>query len=689
MLSQSETTPTAAAVAPRHRRFLVAANERVGALVASDRNGLPNSVVLAWFPALLGVVLIVLVALGITGSSTGFLHQFFSSDRDAALLAGEPQAIRSDEWAVQTAWTISQVEQGLPVENQTFPGGSDSTVQSDLPSTDWSVAFRPHLLGFLFLPLDNAAALKWWLPGLAMIAAAYLFLASLMPRRPLTAAALSVGFFFAPFFQWWYLPVTFWPVAWSFVVMAAAVWLIRGTRIWPKVVLSALAGYLTVTMGMGVYVPFIVPVVLVAVAFVVGLSLTRHPLDIAGTIVRRRVVQLIPLISAGVAGVTVLVIWLATRAETIERFLATVYPGQRFESTGDLGRDELVSLFGAPVTRALSTPNVPLGQNASEASTFFLIGLFLVVPLLWFLVRDRRSRKAVDWTIASVLAAGLVAVAFLLVPGWDGLAHALLLDRTTTERIRLAIGLLSVVGIALTVSRADEHRLVSGSRPPRVLALAATFLAALSIIVLFRYLFLRDAPIVTQGSGWMVLALGTLLAVYLFARGRALGGAAVFLAISAIGSAGVNPVYVGVYDLNDTRIVQQMKALQDDNPGAWVGIGGTFVPTAVLVHSGLPGYNGFQGAPPPEMWEQIDPSGSHEEAWNRLANISWVAGSGDPQPRNPAPDQIQMTFDSCDEFAQEEVTYVLALEELDQSCVREVVNTQEGPTNFFIYEVVR
>lgn len=652
-------------------------------------SGLPNSLVLWSFPAALAIVLIVLVLAGVTGSSTGFLNQFFSNDRDPALIVGHPQAIRSDEWSVQTPWTISQVEQGLPVINETFPGGSDSTVQSDLPSTDWSVAFRPHLLGFLFMPLDNAMALKWWLPAFAMMAAGYMFLVTLLPRRPVTAAVLSIGFFFAPFFQWWYLPITFWPVAWCFTVMMAVVVLLRGKRLWPRIAVSAVAGYTTVTMGMGVYVPFIIPVVFVAIAFVLGFFFTRGiqsvPLSFA-----KRFGRLSPLLIGGLAGVIVLVVWMMTRADTIARFLATVYPGQRFEHTGTLTKDGLVTLFGAPVTSGLGDANgLPLGANASEAATFFLTGLFLVVPLIWFLIRDRRLGRATDWTIVALLALGLLVAAFLLIPGWDGLAHLLLLDRTTTGRIRLALGLLSLLAVAIMIVRADEQVRVTGRRPPRVWALGATVLAGLTLAYLLRYLFLRDAVIVTQTWVWIVVAVLGLSAIYLFSRGWALLGAVSFLVMSLLGSASVNPVYEGVYDLNDTALVGEMKSLEQDKQGLWVGVGESFLPTAVLVQSGLSGYNGFQGAPSPEMWDQIDPTGANETAWNRLANISWVDGTGEPNPRNPWPDQIQMTFDSCSTFAQDRVEYVLADKALTQGCATLVKEVVEGPSTFYIYEVHR
>lgn len=652
---------------------------------APSAAGLPNRWVLGIFPALVFVLLVVFVGLGVTGSSTGYLNQFFSTKADPALIAGHPQPVRSDEWAVQTAWTISQVEEGLPVMNHTFPGGIDTTVQSDLPSTDWSVAFRPHLLGFYFLPLNNAMALKWWLPAFALIVACYLFAVTLLPRRPVSAALLSVGFFFAPFFQWWYLPVTFWPAAWCFATMAAAVWMLRSRSRRARLAWAAAVAYLTVTMGVGVYVPFIVPSIYVALFVIVGAVLGRRN---ELTPFRERLRRISPLIGAGVIGVAILVLWVVTRLGTIERFLGTVYPGQRFEHTGHMDFHALLALLGAPVSPGLGdVGGQPLGGNPSEASTFFLVGLFLIVGFAWLIWHDRRTARSIDWLVVTTLAVGVLFIVFLLVPGWDLIAHLVLLDRTTDGRLRIGLGLLSVVAMVLYAERTDAHR-AAGRRLPHWVPAASGVLALIAVGGLCVDLLRWHAPIVTASSTWIVTSVLFLVSVTVLSAGAMFVASAGFLVMSVIASSGVNPLYVGVYDLNRTAVMKQMKSVQRADPGRWVGVGDGFLPTALLVQSGLPGYNGFQGAPPRKMWKQIDPAGRYEQEWNRLANISWVSGSGAPDPRNPAADQIQMTFDSCASFAQHHVEHVVSVGRLDQACLSLDKTVKQGPTTFSIYDVV-
>lgn len=668
--------------------------ERYARAVAPTADGLPNARVIAIPLLILAAVLVGLVAFGFTGSSTGIMHSAISSTPDDDdLIAGEPQPIRSDEWFVQTTWTISQVEQGLPLRNETFPGGMDATVQHDLPSSDWSAALRPHLLGFFFLPLDQAMALKWWLPGFALIGAVFLFAVTILPRRPVAAAALGVGFFFAPFFQWWYLSITFYPAAWAFLVMAALVWCMRARRRVGAWILAAVTAYLTATVGTGIYVPFIIPVVVVVVAFAIGLAAMPR---FEGDRLRDRVRAVVPVLVAGVLGAALLAVWAVTRWSTIVGFTSTVYPGERLQPTGQAGLRELGALLSGPLSPTLETAGgLPFGANSSEASSFLLPGLFVAVTALWLIVERRRARAGWDWLSIATLAAGAVMLAFMLVPGWDLLSHLLFLDRTTYGRLRLGFGVLAVVLVVLVAWRVQGRAEYTDRRLPAWVPLASAALAtgATALMLWSAARYADVAQYFPQTSRWMLLAGVVFLVLYvgsvwLFGRGALTAGALVLLVISVVSTAGVNPLYRGVLDLRSTNAAAEIERLSSEQPGEWVGISATPLPTMLLVESGAPSFNGFQSAPSREMWSQIDPASRYEATWNRLANVSWVAGEGAPDPRNPAPDQIQMTFDSCDAFAQDNITWVLAETPLDQSCLRPVSVITDGPTTTRFYEVV-
>lgn len=643
--------------------------------------GLPNGRVLLVGLLVLLAVWIVLVATSINGTSSGAFFPLIYAGHDPALLLGSPNLIRTDEWNVQTVWAIAQFEQGLPAVNGTFPGGMDATIPQDLPRVDWSAVFRPHLWGFWIMDVGHAQAWKWWLPVFAVAASVYVFALVYLPTRPVTSMVLAVAFAASPFFQWWFLQTTLWPIAWGFVVLAGTIWALRAQSARSLWVWLPLIGYLTVVMGMGIYVPFILPVVLVVAFTLIGIAISAAR-ERGWALVLRRVGA---VALAGIAAGIVLGIWLVTRWEAVSAFLSTAYPGERLEQTGRAADPRSVAaLMGSSFTNALKHAGTFLDGNASESATFFLPGLFLAPVIAWLIWRARRDAQPFPWAPVMAYAGALLLLAFIFVPGWDPIAHLLFLDRTTAGRARIGLGFASFVVVVMALGSISKKRrpgwLVSSLGPLAFVVLQAAIAFGLS----------RMAPELLALSGfWWVVTLVSAFAILAAGRGWRLPAALALLAVSVAGSANVNPLYRGVFDLRETEASQTIEAIDDEDPGVWVGLGGKLT-TAMLLESGVQAFNGFQGAPNEDMWDIIDPDQRFEYEWNRLAGISWAAGEGEPVVTNPYADQISVTFDGCSAFAQEHVTYVLSDETQspDDACLREVDSFDLNQTDLTIWEVV-
>jgi hypothetical protein len=655
---------------------------RYDAFVMPRADGLPPLRLLLAFPAVLLVIGIVLVGLGLNGSSSGAFHSALSSADDPALISGHPQQIRSDEWNVGTVWTIAQVQQGLPDRTATFPGGMDAALPYDLPHRDWSIVFRPHQLGYLLLDVDHGTAWRWWSMGLALIAAAYCFVLVVLPRRPVVAAVLAVGFFYSPFFQWWYQSTTFWPVTWALVVLAALTWSARSGSRRSGLAWAPLVAYLTAVMAMGIYLPFIIPVALVVAAFAVGLvvDLLRRgvgPRDVA--------LRLAPTIAAGLVGAAVTGVWLVGKAATVGAFLGTVYPGARLTPTGSGGALSATRSLASAFSEALQNSSGFLGVNSSEAASFFLVGAFLIPVVIWAVRRQRRTGGVLPWVAVALCAVLVLFMAFTLVPGWDPLARLLMLDRTTPERAKIGVGLASFALLAVVIRYADD----AGTRPARIVAWSAAglFLLTQAAVAVAVVVVLGADELWSSAPAWWAFALLSAAAVLLLARRRVAAGAALFALVSVASTAGVNPLYSGVYDLRESAASRAVVALDTAAPGRWVGVGDLVVP-AILLESGVEAYNGTQGAPSREMWALVDPPGRFEPLWNRIGGVRWVAAAGEPVVSNPAPDQILVTFDACSAFAQAEVDYVLADTTMPEGCLERVSTHPTPGRPIVVYRVV-
>lgn len=647
-------------------------------------DGTPKLSVLLWFPILLLIAGVALVGLSINGSSSGAFYSQIHSGSDPALLQGTPEQIRSDEWNVGIVWTISQLQRGLPARNETFPGGMDAELPFGLPHRQLSVIVEPQLWGFLFLDADHGVAWKWWFPGLSLIAASYLLILMLNPKRPTIAAVLSVGFFFSPFFQWWYQTSTLWPVTWGALTIAGMVAAIRSRSARSRWLWAIGVSFLTAVMGIGIYAPFIIPVVLVVLFFGIGLATQSVR---SGMKVRELVRRLWPTLIAGLVGASVIGIWLAFKADTVSGFLNTVYPGQRLTPTGSGTVISLARTIGSSFSESLLTSGGFLGINSSEASTFFLMGVFLLPAAAWAIIRVAKKATVLPWTTIALAVALIVFLAFMFLPGWDALARILFLDRTTSDRLRIGIGFASFVLVGCVIRDLDA----SLERVPRTIAWITGGVFLVSQIAIGGAVWFVQGPDKLWGSAWnwWIIAIVSTVAIAAVARRHFVVGTAGFLVVALASSAAVNPIYIGVLDLRETRVSQAIVKLDTGKPAAWVGIGGPLV-TGLLLESGVEAYNGTQGAPSKKMWDAVDPHHKYNNEWNRIGGVIWGAGAGEPKVINPAPDVILATYDACSRFSKDFVGYVLSDDaNLKSPCLAKVSAFALPHSTMTIFRVVK
>nr|WP_284253242.1 hypothetical protein [Pseudolysinimonas kribbensis] len=145
------------------------------------------------------------------------------------------------------------------------------------------------------------------------------------------------------------------------------------------------------------------------------------------------------------------------------------------------------------------------------------------------------------------------------------------------------------------------------------------------------------SPAVLQAARlWPVAAVAIVATVCLtFVPRAAPVAAGTLLVASLVIGAAVNPFYRGVYDLNTTHVGKAMDAVEKAKPGTWVGVG-SYLTMALVMQTGVRGFDGVQTYPPEKMWHEIDPGDTDEQVWNRLAHVRWTWGSGSPTSRTPS-----------------------------------------------------
>ncbi|MCS0499470.1 DUF7657 domain-containing protein [Protaetiibacter mangrovi] len=674
---------------PLTRGARIAARYR--SLIEPTIYGLPNIRVLAWFPLLVGVGALVLVVLQVSGTSSGAYWTLFGTGEDPDLLIGGPRIIRSDEWIVHQGWVISQWRQGFPVVNETFPGGMATTLGFDLPAWDWSMILRPQLWGYLLFGPDAGIAWEWWTPAFLLVASTYSLVVTLLPRRPMMAAFVACAVFFTPIFQWWYGSTSMFAGAWPILAITATLWMLRAPQLWVRILWAVAAGWFGACLAATLYVPFILPGAVVFLFFFVGAVLQERARTKAAVISLVR--RLSPLLLAGVGALGLVLAWIADNRAAAVAMTSTVYPGQRSESTGALLLQDphAIGFAGAVWGQTFATTDGPsvLGPNASEAATALLIGVFLLPGLVWFVIRSAR-RGRVDFVLLMVGAVVLLVLAYLFVPGWDPLARLLMFDRVTASRFRMAFAVLIPVVFALVAREAERPEEPAwGPRTTRWVALGSVLMTAGIHVLLLLGIIAADDGVLAVAVLWPVALVALLVAIGLvFFRTALTAAAAALLVAATVTGAAVNPLYLGAFDLGGTDVGSAVLATDAEEPGTWVGIGSDVV-MGVLMETGVRAYAGVQPYPPTRMWQDIDPGGDQEQAWNRLAHVRWTWGEGEPQLSNPYPDVVLGTFDPCSDFAQQHVDYVLAEETISGGdCLDPIDDIVQGASRMQLFRVV-
>ena len=281
-------------------------------------------------------------------------------------------------------------------------------------------------------------------------------------------------------------------------------------------------------------------------------------------------------------------------------------------------------IFGIGLRAADTTG---FAANASEGSSFIFFGLYLVPSALWLLWSRWRRGAGFDWAMVGVLASLGLMFAFIYVPGWDALAHLLLLDRVVMPRIVIGMGVGSILLLALVVGRLRE---LSDVRIPVWTTVASVAAVLLTHWVVYRGL-VRNAPAVLEASiAWVALLVVLAVAIGLFSRGRATVPGILVALVALVVAGWVNPIYQGVFDMRETAVGQAIEEVDAENPGSWVAVDG-LAATAVLRETGVESYSGVQGWPSQEMWDDLDPDGGDEDAWNRYAHVNWTANPDAPR----------------------------------------------------------
>jgi len=512
------------------------------------------------------------------------------------------------------------------------------------------------------IPDGMLFAARWWLSALLLAVFAPLWFREVTGRARF-GALCAVLVYFAPSNQWWsYRPSVILGFLFAGCYLAFPASRAIARRRW------LLGGFLAIASGVLLarypanYQPFaiVLGIPVLAVSVVAMVRLRTFP-------------RAVSLLTIGIVAATSGVLLAGVIHENwsaIQATANTLYPGSR-RSTGM--RQAAWSFFSGPTLGPLTTTDPIAGSNASEISTGFTFTAIWAAALLLF---SRTLRRRADMWILGV--AGGFTVLWLSWISFDwgdfGL-HIPVMNLVQPSRAGMAmIGILSSITLCLVLSYWDATPRANAA----AIAVGCAFACGAATIWGGRSLQSTLYP--SLPTHWIVLAaigVGSVVVAITVAPNR-LWPLALAAGLALLVTGRVNPIIFGLGDLRDSPTAQAMLeygGTSRQTGALWAS--DSVYTDALFMATAVPSISSRQQAGPVAAeWRRLDPTGAHEDVWNRagtFVNLQW-APDGEPLTLgNAAADFITIRVSPCEINRRfPDVRRIASSQPLTNACLRPI-----------------
>ncbi|GAB3941753.1 hypothetical protein GCM10028805_05420 [Spirosoma harenae] len=632
--------------APTESRQEAGSSERGFELIRFDR---PTKL----YIGIVAGLFIVLSLLKIHTLSVAIWNQLIpdGSDLKRGIIAGTPRQIRMDEYAVWVPNTLSNINKGYPVANETL--GGENIALLGAPAKHALMIFKPFLWGHFFLGPEQAIAWQSNFCYFSVLLLSFLLFMLLTGNNFLLSVFGSVWLYLSSASQFWNGGCDTAIGMFSLLFVSGAYILFGKQKIIGTIGWGLLLAWALFSSAILVYPPYQVPLGYTFLILFVTYCLRNKS---QFTFTARQ------LTSVGIgAGAVVLVGALFYTSyqdlkPTIDAMMHTVYPGRRSESGGT---GFIANWFSDYYSWLISPDKYPKSWlNICELSHYLTFTPIIAGSLLVYFIAKRR----VDWMLA-LLSLWILAQFSWIEYGWPKwLAEGTLMSMSPTRRTQVPMGIAEVMLAIIYLAYLHQNKLLTGF-PAKALGVAVV----LGYVTYTAYVNLNDSdglfksyqmfmPVVFF-TGINALLLMNLDIKY---RDAIFAGA---ITLFLLPNLKFNPVEVGLAPITEHALYKTVQDIDKRDPNKrWVVFGSQYI-SYLVTATGVNLLSGVKTLPARNIMKVLDPVAKRDSAYNRYAHTvyqTYIDGKDSVVIQQNFEDGYVVAMDPCSpRFKKLDVKYLI------------------------------
>lgn len=597
------------------------------------------------------IIFILCIIFEISGSSIGVWNDFVKTNvTEDGVILGKSRGIRSDEWAVLTPMSFSQIFNGFKYFSDLVRGGStDVFIVYGLPTLNLMEIFRPFQIGYLFLGLAKGLSFFWCGRFIALFLVSFELGMIITNKNKLLSLVQAILITLSPMIQWWFAVNG---IAEIFIFGQLAIILLHkymNTDNLKKRILYLLG----LIVCAGGYILVFYPAWQIPMIYVfLGLAIWTIMINIKNCKINRK--DIVSIIVAILIFAGCMIYVLANSIDTIKSVMGTVYPGARMETGGNVQNSftqYIMNIF-------LPFKSVGLNTNSCEEATMFtLFPMGIIIASIVFL-REKKKDLGLICLLIPYMFLGIWCI-------WgfpEIISKLTLMSNSQAPRSIIALGFLEILILIRGLSIIKEPL----KRIPSILISIITTIWIVGLAERNNALYINKMMMICMGIMcvylfYFILRYKAKYAKYLFACGIT------FVMVMTGGT--INPIRSGVDVIYDSEIIKEIQKINEKEQGKWIVESLGFPYGNYLLMAGAATINSTNTYPDIQKWYKLDEEAKYEDIYNRYAHIIMNLKGSEDEYENKFelvhPDTFLVNVDLQD-LQELDVKYIFTLNDLEK-----------------------